>query len=208
MNIGIIGAGNIGQAAARLFIDAGHKVALANSRGPETLQSVVAELGAGAQAATIEDAAQFGEVVLVAIPLGKFETLPVEAFRDRIVIDANNYYPSRDGRMNELESGEITSSEMLQAHLTAARVVKGFNTIWSEHLKTQGDKRLPLAQRRVIFIASDDSQAKETVAKLIEEIGFAAVDTGMLGAGGKLQQPDTPVYNKTLSVPEAQALLS
>lgn len=208
MNIGIIGAGNIGQATARLFLAAGHKVTLANSRGPETLQSVIAELGAGAQAATIEDAARFGEVVLVAIPLGKFETLPAEAFRDRIVIDANNYYPSRDGRMNELESGEITSSEMLQAHLTGARVVKGFNTIWSEHLKTQGDKQLPLAQRRVIFIASDDSQAKETVARLIEEIGFGAVDTGFLGAGGKLQQPGTPVYNKTLSVQAAQALLS
>ena len=208
MKIGIIGAGNIGSTAAKLFVDAGHTVAIANSRGPETLSEKVAELGANAQAATIEDAAAFGEIVLISIPFGQYKTLPSEAFRGRVVIDSNNYYPNRDGQFAELDNNLTTSSELLAEHLKGARVVKGFNTIWSEHLKTQGNKESRLEDRRVIFVASDDSEAKEKVAKLIEEIGFAAVDTGFLPDGGRRQQPETPVYNKTLTVKEAADILS
>lgn len=207
MKIGIIGAGNIGATAARLFLNAGHKVALANSRGPETLKDLVAELGEQAQAAIIEDAANFGEIILISIPFSKYKTLPANVFRGKITIDSNNYYPNRDGHFAELDENETTSSEMLQAHLTGARVVKGFNTIWSEHLKSQGDTALPLAERRAIFIAGDDWAAKETVASLIEEIGFAAVDTGFLREGGKRQQPGAPVYNKTLNVKQATEIL-
>lgn len=207
MNIGIIGAGNIGAAAAELFTRAGHEVVIANSRGPETLKDLAAGLGNRARAATVEEAAAFGDVVLVAIPLGKYRELPADAFGNRVVIDAGNYYPDRDGRIEELDSGRMTSSELVLAHLRGARLVKGFNTIWSEHLRTQGDASLPLEERRVIFIAGDDSQAKETVARLIEEIGFAAVDTGFLREGGRRQQPDSSIYNKTLSVPEAAELL-
>lgn len=208
MRIGIVGAGNIGANAARLFVNAGHEVALSNSRGPETLKDVVAELGGRARALTVEEAAQFGDVVLVSIPFGKYRALPAEAFRGRVVIDSNNYYPNRDGRIAELDRGETTSSEMLAAYLLGARVVKGFNTIWFEHLKTQGDRGLPLAERRVILIAGDDAEAKKTVAGLIEEIGFAAVDTGALGEGGRRQQPDSPVYNKTLTPAEAESILA
>lgn len=208
MRIGIVGAGNIGANAARLFVNAGHEVALSNSRGPETLKDVVAELGGRARALTVEEAAQFGDVVLVSIPFGKYRALPAEAFRGRVVIDSNNYYPNRDGRIAELDRGETTSSEMLAAYLPGARVVKGFNTIWFEHLKTQGDRGLPLAERRVILIAGDDAEAKKTVAGLIEEIGFAAVDTGALGEGGRRQQPDSPVYNKTLTPAEAESILA
>jgi 8-hydroxy-5-deazaflavin:NADPH oxidoreductase len=207
MKIGVIGAGNIGGTAAKLFVEAGHEVAIANSRGPETLTDLIAELGSKAQAATVEDAAQFGEVVLISIPLGKYKELPAASFYGKIVIDSNNYYPDRDGQIAELDGGEITSSELLEQHLKGARIVKSFNTIWSEHLKTQGGTEFPLEKRRVIFIAGDDSQAKEVVAKLIEEIGFAAVDTGFLREGGKLQQPGTVVYNKTLTVSEAEELL-
>jgi len=208
MKIGIIGSGNIGANAARLFVRAGHEVALSNSRGGEGLESLVAELGTGARATTIEEAARFGEVVLIAIPLGKFRTLPADAFYGKIVIDAGNYYPQRDGQIAELDNGQTTSSEMMSAHLKGARLVKGFNTIYYVHLAEQGDLSLPLEDRRVIFIAGDDSGAKEMVAKLIEEIGFAAVDTGFLHEGGKSQQPDSPVYNKTLTAREAEELLS
>ena len=97
---------------------------------------------------------------------------------------------------------------MLAAHLKGARLVKGFNTIWSEHLATQGDTSAPLKQRRAIFIAGDDSEAKEIVARLIEGIGFAAVDTGFLHEGGRSQQPATTVYNKELTAGEAAALFS
>jgi predicted dinucleotide-binding enzyme len=208
MKIGIVGSGYIGATAARLFIKACHEVALSNSRGPETLRDLVAELGERARAVTVEEAAEFGEMVLVAVPFGKYRTLPASAFYNKIVIDANNYYPQRDGHFAELDNGETTSSELMSAHLKGARLVKAFNTIYYVHLGEQGNTNLPLEDRRVIFIAGDDSGAKETVARLIEEIGFAAVDTGFLHEGGKRQQPDAPIYNKTLNVKEANELLS
>ncbi|MDT4953378.1 MAG: 8-hydroxy-5-deazaflavin:NADPH oxidoreductase [Acidobacteriota bacterium] len=207
MKIGIVGSGNIGATAARLFIKAGHEVAVSNSRGVESLQELVGELGEKAQALRVEDAAKFGEVVLVAIPFGKYKMLPVEPFYGKVVIDAGNYYPQRDGQFAELDAGNTTSSELLETHLRGARLVKGFNTIYFQHLATQGDVGLPLEDRRVIFIAGDDSQAKETVARLIEEIGFAAVDTGFLHEGGKRQQPGTAVYNKELTAKEAAIIL-
>jgi len=208
MKIGIIGSGNIGANAARLFVRAGHEVTLSNSRGGQGLEALVAELGGNAKATTIEEAARFGEVVLVAIPFGKFITLPADGFKGKVVIDAGNYYPGRDGRFAELDNDETTSSELMSSHLKEARLVKGFNTIYFKHLATQGDTSRALEERRAIFIAGDDSQAKETVARLIEEIGFAAVDTGFLHEGGRSQQPGTAVYNKDVTAKEAAALLS
>ncbi len=207
MKIGIIGAGNIGANAAKLFIKAGHQIAVANSRGAETLKDLVAELGENAQAVSIEEAAQFGEIVFISIPFGKFQTLPADAFDGKIVIDSNNYYADRDGGFAELDENKTTSSEMLAEHLRGAKIVKGFNTIWFEHLKTQGDVNLPIEERRAIFIAGDDAEAKKTVVRLIEEIGFAAVDTGDLRDGGATQQPDTAIYNRNLTASEAQAVL-
>ncbi len=207
MNIGIIGAGHIGSNAARLFVEAGHQVAISNSRGPETLDPLVAELGDNATAAAIGQARDFGDVVFVSIPFGRYKELPSNGWEGKIVIDSNNYYPDRDGQFTELDSDETTSSELLAAHLPGARIVKGFNTIWFEHLKTQGSTELPLEKRRAIFIAGDDSEAKATVAQLIEDIGFAAVDTGFLGAGGRSQQPGAAVYNKELTPIEAAEIL-
>ena len=134
MKIGIIGSGKIGATSARLFVRAGHEVALSNSRGGEGLEALVAELGPKAQATTIEDAARFGEVVLVAIPFGKFRTLSAEGFQGKVVIDAGNYYPQRDGNFAELDNDETTSSELLASHLKGARLVKGFNTIWFDRM--------------------------------------------------------------------------
>ena len=207
MKIGIIGAGNIGANAAKLFVKAGHEIAIANSRGAETLKDTVAEIGGNAQAVSIEEAAQFGEIVFVSIPFGKYKTLPANVFDGKIVVDSNNYYPDRDGNFAELDDNKTTSSELLAEHLRGARIVKGFNTIWFEHLKTQGDTNLPTEERRAIFIAGDDAEAKKTVARLIEEIGFAAVDTGDLRDGGLTQQPDTAIYNRNLTGSEAQAVL-
>ena len=203
MKIGVIGAGNIGSNAARLFVKAGHQVVISNSRGPQTLQDLVEELGDNATAGTVEQARDFGEVVFISIPLGKYTDLPVNGWEGKIVIDSNNYYPERDGQIPGIDSGETTSSELLLRHLPDARIVKGFNTIWFEHLKSQGNTDLPLEERRAIFIAGDDSDAKAIVAKLIEEIGFAAVDTGFLADGGRSQQPGTPIYNKELTAAEA-----
>ncbi len=208
MKIGIIGAGNIGANAARLFVKAGHEVAISNSRGPQTLDDLAAELGDNATASTVANAIDFGDIIFISIPLGKYAELPTNGWAGKIVIDSNNYYPERDGQITGLDSGETTSSQLLANHLPGARIVKGFNTIWFEHLRTKGDTNLPLAERRAIFVAGDDSQAKEAVAKLIEEIGFAAVDTGFLHEGGRSQQPDSAIYNKELTGSEAAKALS
>ena len=207
MKIGIIGAGNIGGNAAKLFAKAGHEIAIANSRGPETLTDLVNEIGNNAKAVTVDEAAKFGEIVFVSIPLGKINELPTDGFDGKIVIDSNNYYPDRDGQIAELDSDEKTSSELLAEHLKGARIVKAFNTIWFEHLKTLGNKDLPLENRRVIFVAGDDADAKKTVSTLIEEIGFAAYDTGSLREGGKNQSPGTAIYNQNITLSEAPAIL-
>ena len=207
MKIGIIGAGNIGGNAAKLFAKAGHEVAIANSRGPETLTDLVGEIGNGAKAVTVEEAVKFGEIVFVSIPLRKINELPKDGFDGKIVIDSNNYYPDRDGQIEVLDSDEKTSSELLAEHLKGAKIVNAFNTIWFEHLKTLGDKSLPLENRRVIFVAGDDADAKKTVSNLIEEIGFAAYDTGSLREGGQNQQPNTAIYNQNITLSEAPAIL-
>ena len=204
MKIGIIGAGHIGGTAARLFVDAGHEVAISNSRGPETLRDFVAELGPKARAATPEEVAGFGEVVLLAIPLKDYTSLP--GLDGRIVIDAMNYYPGRDGHIAQLDAGQATSSELVAAHLRGARVVKAFNTIWFEHLKTQGNPDAPVEERRVIFISGDDAEAKAVVSRLIEEIGFGPYDMGTLRDSGA-QQPDTAVYNRDVTVAGAREIV-
>jgi predicted dinucleotide-binding enzyme len=205
MKIGIIGAGHIGGTAARLFVDAGHEIAISNSRGPETLRDLIAELGPNARAATPEEVASFGEVVLLAIPLKDYTTLP--DLGGKIVIDAMNYYPGRDGDIAQLDSGERTSSELVAAHLKSARVVKAFNTIWFEHLKTQGNTSAPVEERRVIFLAGDDAEAKGVVSRLIEEIGFGPFDMGTLRESGA-QQPDTAIYNRDVTVAGARAIVN
>ena len=207
MKIGMIGAGNIGANAAKLFIKAGHEIAVANSRGAETLKDLVAELGENAQAVSVEEAAKFGEIVFISIPFGKYKTLPPDLFDGKIVVDSNNYYPERDGNFAELDDNKTTSSELLAEHLRGAKIVKGFNTIWSEHLETQGDTNKPIEERRAIFVAGDDAGAKKTVARLVEEIGFAAVDTGNLRDGGLTQEPGTALYNHVLTANDARAML-
>jgi len=208
MKIGIVGAGHIGANAARLFVNAGHQVAISNSRGPQTLAELAEELGDNAIAVNTDAAVHFGDVVLISIPFGRYRELPWNHFDGKIVIDSNNYYPERDGHYPELDDNKTTSSEMLGEFLPGARIVKAFNTIWFEHLKTQGNAELPMEQRRAIFIAGDDSEAKEIVAGLIADIGFAAVDTGFLHEGGMSQQPGTPIYNNDLTAREASRVLA
>jgi predicted dinucleotide-binding enzyme len=207
MRIGIIGSGHIGSTAARLFTRAGHEVAISNSRGPESLSSLVAELGERARAATVEEAAAFGEVALVAVPLRAYRDLPADRLEGRIVIDACNYYPERDGHIEALDGGRTTSTEMVAAHLPGARVVKAFNTMYYETLGSEGRPDAPRDERLVLFLAGDDEEAKRVVAELIEEAGFAAVDTGALAEGGRRQQPGSPIYNSPVTPAEATARL-
>jgi 8-hydroxy-5-deazaflavin:NADPH oxidoreductase len=206
MKIGIIGAGHIGEPAARLFVEAGHEVAISNSRGPETLRELVAELGPNARAVTPAEAARFGEVVLLAVPLKSYTSLPAAELRGKIAVDAMNYYPDRDGHWAQLDRGQSTSSEMVAAHLSGARVVKAFNTIWFEHLKRKSNKSVPVDERRVIFVSGDDAEAKRVVSQLIEEIGFGPYDLGSLRDSGN-QQPGAAAYNRDITVAEARAIV-
>ncbi len=203
MRIGIIGSGNIGGTCARLFTEVGHEVILSHSGPPETLGAEVAALGPHARAGTVEEAASAGEMVLLAIPWRVRDALPRSQLRGKIVIDAMNPY-APDGSVYDLR--DSTSSEEVAKTIPGARLVKAFNTLFAKDLASLGRRDLPLAQRTVLFMAGDDEEAKRAVAELVREIGFAAVDTGLLHEGGRLQQPGSPVYARRLrasEVPEA-----
>jgi 8-hydroxy-5-deazaflavin:NADPH oxidoreductase len=203
MKIGILGAGRIGAVAARLFVAAGHEVTISNSRGPDSLLELVAELGSGAHAGDIAGAAAFGEIVLLAVPWHRTDALPAPALlRDKIVIDAMNPYRPEGGFY---DLGQSTSSEEVLKRIPGVRLVKAFNTIYYEHLAGRGRKDLPIEERHAIYVAGDDPAAKAVVERLIEAIGFAPVDTGSLREGGRLQQPESPIYNQTFTAREARA---
>ena len=203
MNIGIIGAGMIGATLARLFAEVGHQVVISNSRGPESLADLVDGLGPNGSAATAVEAASFGDVVVEAIPYGRYQSLPVAELADKILISAANYYPARDG---EIDLAGRTQSELIAAYLPATKVIKAFNTIWYQHLAGQGDTTLPLGDRRVIFVAGDDLEAKALVMELVSDIGFGPCDTGSL-ANSKLQEPGSAIYNVDMTLNEARAML-
>jgi 8-hydroxy-5-deazaflavin:NADPH oxidoreductase len=190
--IGLIGAGHIGSQVARLAVSRGYDVVISNSRGPETLAGLVAELGPRARSATPEEAAAAGDIVVVTIPLKNYRQVPVAPLAGKIVIDTNNYYPERDGHIPELDNESTTTSELLQAHLPASKVVKAFNHIYASQLTTDGQP--PGARnRRALVIAGDDPEAKATVTRLLDEFGFDTVDAGPLKEGWRIQR-DTPGY--------------
>jgi hypothetical protein len=202
VRIGIIGVGHIGGTLAAHFVAAGHEVAISNSRGPETLVGAVD----GAQPMTVEDAERFGEVVVVSIPLGRYRDVPTDAVDGKVVIDTNNYYPQRDGQIPELDNDSTTSSELLQAHLPGARVVKAFNAIVWTRLRDDG-RAAGDPDRIGIPISGNDEPAKRTVAELIDEIGFDAVDAGTLAVGGRKHQVGAPAYAQGVPTADLRALL-
>lgn len=205
MKIGIIGAGKIGGTLARLFAQAGHQVALSNSREPSSLGSLVERLGPNVRATTIEEAATFGDVVFLSIPFGAYQTVPVKPLAGKIVVDDMNYYPERDGA---IDFGGLTSSELVARHLTGARLVKSVNTMRFDLLAEGGKPATPESQRLAHFVASDDVQAKATVSHLIDDIGFTPVDTGSLREGGRKQEPGSPIYARPLNASQARQVLA
>ncbi|WBB67230.1 NADPH-dependent F420 reductase [Micromonospora sp. WMMD812] len=190
--LGLIGSGNIGGTLARLAVAAGYDVVLSNSRGPETLRDLVEELGPRARAGTVREAAEAGDLVVVSVPLKAYRDLPAEPLAGKVVLDTNNYYPQRDGTIAELDSGAATSSELLQRHLSAARVVKVFNNINFRHLATL-PRPVGEADRSALPIAGDDPDARATAEDFLDRIGFDAVDAGRLAEGWRYQ-PGTPAY--------------
>jgi predicted dinucleotide-binding enzyme len=197
MNIGIIGAGHIGGTLTRRFSELGHKVFVANSRGPETLTELAAETGA--TPVTIQEAARSGEVVIVTIPERNIAALPRDLFKgvpdSVVIVDTGNYYPQqRDGRIDEIESG-TTESRWVSQQL-GRPVIKAFNNIHAEHLLKSG-KPAGTHGRIGLPVAGDDNGAKAVVLKLIDELGFDGIDAGPLDESWR-QQPGTPVYGTDL----------
>jgi predicted dinucleotide-binding enzyme len=204
MKIGIIGAGHIAATLARHFVKAGHSVAVSNSRGPASLEGLVKSLGPNASAMSISDAARFGELVVLAVPWRTPEALPpAELLRGKIVVDAMNPY-SAEGEIMDI--GERNSSEEVLRRLPGTRLVKAFNTMYYHTLATEA--RSTGQQRLVLFLAGDDADAKRVVAELIEQIGFAPLDTGSLREGGRKQQPGSPIYNRPLTLAAAREALA
>jgi predicted dinucleotide-binding enzyme len=190
--VGLIGSGRIGGTVARLAVAAGHRVLLSNSRGPDTLKDLAAQLGPLARATTGQEAAEGGELVVVTIPLRAYQSVPAGPLAGKVVIDTCNYYPPRDGQIPELDSGALTSSELIQRHLPRSAVVKAFNNIYYKHLESLA-RPSGAADRSYLPIAGDDAAAKAAVTAFLDSIGYGAVDAGPL-AEGRRQQPGTPVY--------------
>jgi len=207
MKIGIIGAGQIGGTLTRRFTALGHEVAVANSRGPETLADLAAETRA--KPVSIEEAARFGEVVIVTIPEKNIPNLPRDLFAATsdtvVVVDTGNYYPrQRDGRIDGIEAG-LTESRWVAQQLNRP-VIKAFNNIYAEHLLNLG-KPKGTPGRIALPVAGDDPAAKAIVLKLVDELGFDGVDAGTLDDSWR-QQPATPVYGKDFDAEGVRRALS
>jgi hypothetical protein len=192
MKIGIIGAGHIGGALVRRLTRLGHDVSVANSRGPASLGALAS--ATGAKAVTVQDAVRDKDLVVVTIPEKSVAALPKVLFAaarpDTVVIDTGNYYPQRDGRIEEIERG-TTESRWVSKQL-GRPVVKVFNNIYAQHLLDHG-KAAGAPGRIALPVAGDDTKAKDMVIRLLDALGFDGVDAGTIDESWR-QQPGTPVY--------------
>ncbi|MHA6758517.1 NADPH-dependent F420 reductase [Streptacidiphilus sp. PAMC 29251] len=204
--IGLIGSGNIGQAIARQAIAHGYDVVLSNSRGPETLAELVAELGPQASAATPAEAGAAGDIVVVTVPFKAYQRVPAEPLAGKVVIDTNNYYVERDGHVDAIDSGAATVSGLLAKHLPDSRIVKAFNNIQAAHII---DDATPAGtpDRRALPISGDDAEAKKVVTDLIEAFGFDVVDAGPLAEGRRFDR-DKPAYGPRFTAAELREALA
>jgi predicted dinucleotide-binding enzyme len=196
--LGLIGAGYIGSALAQTALDAGYDVVISNSRGPETLADLVAELASRptvrgtVRAGSAEEAAAAADLAVVTIPVKAIDQVPVEPLTGKVVIDTNNYYPQRDGQISELDQARTTSAELLQRHLPGSSVVKAFNHIQAAQIVSERSAA-GTPHRRALAIAGDDVAATSRVAAFIDALGFDVVDLGTLADSWRIE-PGTPGY--------------
>lgn len=204
MKIGIIGAGFVGRTIAALAVKMGHQVMLSNSRGPQTLFSFRSMIGC--QAGTVAEAIQFGDIVVIAVPLTAVDQLPTALLAGKQVLDAVNYYPERDGQVDVLDSAQTTTSELLASHLPGAHITKAFNAIQMIHLESDG---LPAGapNRRALPLAGNNVEGKRIASELYDTFGFDAVDVGALAEGWRFER-GTPAYCVRMTTAELLAALS
>lgn len=205
MKIGIVGSGNIGGTLGRHWTEVGHQV-MFSSRHPETLQPMADAVEA--LIGTVEEAATFGDVILLAIPFGKVPDVAqqIGALDGKILIDAGNPYPQRDGEVAQqvIDDPSQTATGYVAAQFAGAKTIKAFNSIYFKVLEEKAFRSG--SDRIAVQVCGDDAQAKSTVMQLIEEIGFAPQDIGDLSSGS-LFEPGAPLYNKNLPISEAEAIL-
>lgn len=203
IEIGIIGSGNIGSTLAGYLTKLGHQVLIANSRGPESLGEIAGKTGA--TAVTTEEAAGATDLIIIAIPNKAIVNLPKEILSasKAIIVDAGNYYPSRDGQIDDIEGG-LTDSEWV-AKVIGHPVIKAFNNIVAPSLASKATAA-GSANRIALSVAGDDQQQIQTVINLIDEIGFDAIDGGALSESWR-QQPGEPAYCQDLDIDTLRSAL-
>ena len=204
--IGFIGTGHVGAQIARAVVAVGYDVVLSNARGPYSLEPLVGEFGGRASAATVDEASSAAGLVVVAIPIGAFASVPVAPLAGKTVIVTSNYNRDREGVVPALDNGQTTVPGLLQAHLPGAHVVRAFSHIDSAEITTDG-RSAGTPHRRALAIAGDDPAAKKTVAAIYDEVGFDTLDLGVLDEAWRVDRGQ-PAFIAHLDLPELIAYVA